>query len=237
MTTTEIGISSDLVEQRKYARRKTEENFDFGLTVADAFVRGIRDIGYRDTGRALDELIDNALQAEATKVLVTLGFGADSDNKPSAIAVVDNGHGMDPEMVRLSGIWGGTHRENNRQGFGRYGYGLPSAAVSQGRRFSVFSRPQGGEWYAVTLDLDEVSDGVYTQNGKITMPEARSAELPKWLADEIDQAFGAPLESGTVVLMEKLDRLSWKTRTALERNLLERAGVTYRNFLRDIEIW
>src|SRR6478752_6188384 len=103
MTTT--SVSTDLAKQRKYAKSKEAEGFDFGLTVADAFVRGIRDIGYRDTGRALDELIDNGIQAEATKILVTFGYGPESDAKPTAIAVIDNGHGMDPEMIRLSAIW------------------------------------------------------------------------------------------------------------------------------------
>jgi len=139
------SISPDLAAQREYVARVQQTEFDFGLTVAEAFVRGIRDIGYRHTGTALDELIDNALQAEASKVEVLFGFHAGSDAKPSEIAVVDNGHGMDPAMVRLACIWGGTHRENNRAGFGRYGYGLPSACVSQGRAYSVYSKLAAGE--------------------------------------------------------------------------------------------
>ena len=162
MSTTQMNISDDLVAQRAYSQRQADEGFDFGLTVADAFVRGIRDIGYRDTGRALDEELDNALQAEATKILVTFGFeGTDSSAKPTAVAVVDNGHGMDPEMIRLAAIWGGTHRENDRHGLGRYGYGLPSSCVSQGQRFTIYSIVDGGALHAVTLDLEEISAGKY----------------------------------------------------------------------------
>jgi hypothetical protein len=241
MTVTDASISNDLAAQREYARRKHEEDFDFGLTVADAFVRGIRDIGYRDTGRALDELIDNALQAEATKILVTFGFGADSDSKPTAIAVVDNGHGMDPEMIRLSAIWGGTHRENDRTGFGRYGYGLPSSCVSQGQRFTVYSLVEGGGIHAVTLDLQDITEGKLTnsESGRIVVPEAQPADLPEWLAAEIAERFGPELSHGTVVVIEKLDpgRLSWTTKTGLERNLLQGIGTTYRNFLRQTTVW
>jgi hypothetical protein len=241
MTTTDASISKDLAAQREYEQLKLDEGFDFGLTVADAFVRGIRDIGYRDTGRALDELIDNALQAEATKILVTFGFGADSDAKPSAIAVVDNGHGMDPGMIRLSAIWGGTHRENDRNGFGRYGYGLPSSCVSQGQRFTVYSLVEGGAIHSVTLDLQEITEGKLTnsESGRIVVPEAEPAELPEWLAAEIAERFGSDLTHGTAVVVEKLDpgRLSWKTKTALERNLLQGIGTTYRNFLRQAAIW
>ena len=232
-------ISTDLARQRKYAKSKETEGFDFGLTVADAFVRGIRDIGYRDTGRALDELIDNGIQAEASKILVTFGFDKSSDSKPSSIAVVDNGHGMDPEMLRLAVIWGGTHRENDRTGFGRYGYGLPSACVSQGQAFTVFSLVEGGEMTAIKLDLEEISDGRYTDdNGRIVVPPAQPAKLPKWLAKKIREQLGIDdLQHGTVVLIEKLDRLSWKTRIALERHLLQGIGVTYRNFVRHTGIW
>jgi hypothetical protein len=241
MTVTDTDISGDLAAQREYARKKVDEGFDFGLTVADAFVRGIRDIGYRGTGRALDELIDNALQAEATKILVTYGFGPESDAKPTAIAVVDNGHGMDPEMIRLSAIWGGTHRENDRTGFGRYGYGLPSSCVSQGQRFTVYSIVEGGSLHAVTLDLQDITEGKLTNSdtGRIVVPEAEPAELPAWLAAEIATRFGGALEHGTAVVIEKLDpnRLSWKTKTALERHLLQGIGTTYRNFLRQATIW
>jgi hypothetical protein len=240
MSTTEQHLSDDLLAQRAYSQHQTDSGFDFGLTVADAFVRGIRDIGYKNTGTALDELIDNALQAEATKILITFGFeGVKSTAKPTSIALVDNGHGMDPEMIRLAAIWGGTHRENNRQGFGRYGYGLPSSCVSQGQRFTIYSLVEGGPLHAVTLDLEDISAGKHTgENGRIVMPEAQPAELPAWLAAEIAERFGSSeFTHGTVVLIEKLDRLSWSTRSALERNLLQGIGITYRNFLRNVSMW
>jgi hypothetical protein len=240
MSTTEMNISDDLVAQRAYSQRQTEAGFDFGLTVADAFVRGIRDIGYRDTGRALDEQIDNALQAEATKILVTFGFeGTDSNAKPTAIAVADNGHGMDPEMVRLAAIWGGTHRENDRTGFGRYGYGLPSSCVSQGQRFTIYSLVEGGELHAVTLDLEDIGTGKHSgENGRIVMPEATPAELPEWLAGEIAERFGEDgLTHGTAIVIEKLDRMSWTTKSTLERHLLQGIGITYRNYMRSVAMW
>jgi hypothetical protein len=148
---------------------------------------------------------------------------------------------MDPEMIRLSAIWGGTHRENDRTGFGRYGYGLPSSCVSQGQRFTVYSLVEGGDIHAVTLDLQDITEGKLTnsESGRIVVPEAEPAELPEWLATEIAERFGAELTHGTAVVIEKLDpgRLSWKTTTALERNLLQGIGTTYRNFLRQATIW
>jgi hypothetical protein len=231
-------VSADLKEQREYANRMSKGGFDFSLVVGDAFVRGIRDIGYKHTGTALDELIDNAIQAEAEKVHVVFGFEGDSEKKPDRLAVIDDGHGMDDLMIRLAVLWGGTHRENDRTGFGRYGYGLPSASVSQGRKFTVYSKPADGKWHSVTIDLDDIKDGKYTnKEGRIVVPAATSATLPGWLEDHVAKHFGPDgLDHGTVVEIGKVDRLTWKTATSLERNLLEHFGITYRNFLREVEI-
>src|SRR5205814_703028 len=121
-----------LEQQHEYVTRLKEEKFDFGLTVGAAFVRGMRNIGYRHTGYALDELIDNGIEAGALHVLVLFGYDAKSDKKPTRIAVIDDGSGMEPDMTRAAVLWGGGHRENSRELFGRYGFGLPSASVSIG---------------------------------------------------------------------------------------------------------
>src|SRR5438270_63844 len=113
--------------QRAYLEQIRQRGFDFGLVVGEAFVRGIRDLGYRHPGTALDEMVDNSLQAGARNVHIV--FELDPlDDRLASLAVVDDGHGMDATMVRPAAIWGGTHRESDRSGFGRYGYGLPSAA-------------------------------------------------------------------------------------------------------------
>jgi Histidine kinase-, DNA gyrase B-, and HSP90-like ATPase len=222
----------ELERQRKYVHQLKEQNFDFGLTVGAAFIRGIRDLGYKGTDTALDELADNSISAGANRI--ALLFGPKGSDKPNAIAMADNGHGMDPEMIRLAVIWGGTHRENDRSGFGRYGYGLPSASVSIARRFTVFSRVIGGEWHAVEMDLDKIAAGDYTIEHRIVVPEAKAAKLPRWVADAIVAEFGASLDHGTIVLLEDLDRIFPKTVHALVGRLTAHFGMVYRNFLREV---
>ncbi|MEM7116950.1 MAG: ATP-binding protein [Chloroflexota bacterium] len=226
-----------LEAQRQYVQKVQARKFDFSLMIADAFVRGIRDIGYRDTSTAIDELIDNSIQANAKNIHIVYNYPKRA-NKPSQIAIIDDGHGMEPEMIRLAIIWGGTHREGNREGFGRYGYGLPSASISQGQRFEVYSRVAGGGWYKGRLDVDELAGGVYTdKNGRVIVPKAAPTELPDWVAHQIQQQFGGELRQGTVILLDKLDRLTWKTQVGLTRNLLPHFGMTYRNFLFDVNIF
>src|SRR4051812_19840551 len=90
-----------LEAQHAYVTRMQEAGFDYGLAVADAFIRGMRNIGYKSTGSALDELIDNAIQADARTIHVVLN-GPPEGRTIQQIAVLDDGHGMEPDMIRLA---------------------------------------------------------------------------------------------------------------------------------------
>lgn len=229
----DVGVVSASLheQQQQYVDAVTNHGFDFGLTVADAFVRSIRSLGYKHCGTALDELIDNSIEAGAEHVHVAFGF-EESEAKPTSIAVIDDGAGMVPDMVRAAVVWGGTHRESGRGGFGRFGYGLPSASVSQGRSFTVCSRTSPGPFHAVTLDIDDISAGKYVRGGRVVVPKPRVRKLPDWVQEYAATNVDDPDTIRTVVVWEKLDQLTWRTASALERNLLQHFGVTYRNYLR-----
>ena len=222
------GFGPLLEAQKNYATMSGVRS-KFGLMVPEAFVRGIRDLGYRSNGDAVAELIDNALQAHADRIDVLFGYeGTGSSKKPLQMAVVDNGHGMEPAMIRMAVMWGGTHRENDRDGLGRYGYGLPCSSVSLGRRFTVISRVGGGVLHAVELDLDDITAGKYTDaDGDIVVPAPKEADLPPFVANHIASAFPDGWTSGTVILIEKLDRLEWATTQGMRDNLCRQFGVTY----------
>lgn len=222
------GFGPVLAAQRAYAERHGERS-RFGLMVPEAFVRGIRDLGYRSNGDAIAELIDNALQAYADRIDIAFGYdGGLSTKKPVQLAVVDNGHGMEPAMIRMAVMWGGTHREDDRSGLGRYGYGLPCASVSLGRRFTVLSRVADGDLYGVTLDLDELTAGAYTDGrGDIVVPEPIRATPPTFVQELIARAYPEGWTAGTIILIDKLDRLEWLTTQGLRENLCRQFGVTY----------
>lgn len=230
---TAARLGEALAAQRAYVRSLRGKTVD--LIVAPTFLRGIRRSGYLNSATALFELIDNSLEARASSVHVIFGFG-ESASKPDAIAVLDDGHGMEPAMLRVALAWGGTHREDSRLGFGRFGYGLPSASVSQGRRFSVYSKTPGHRLHEAMLDLDalEAAPG-QTQS----IAGAVAAKLPSWVEEYARQYIPSLLTSGghgTVVVVEHLDNLTWKTSVALERNLDRALGVTYRNYLRRVRV-
>lgn len=231
------SFESARAAQRDYTESLVKQGSGFELVIGSTFVQGMREQGYRTTGRAINELIDNAMEAGATEIQVIADIRGREDS-PNKYAVIDNGHGMEPDMVRASVIWGGTHRANSRTGIGRFGFGLPTSCVSQGRRYTVYSKVAGSTWHSVTIDLDDIAAGnVQFEGGRIIVDAAKPDSLPAWLVDSKGVSFDQVLESGTIVVVEKLDRLKPRKWTTLKRDLLQFFGVTYRNFLRECSIF
>ena len=232
------GSREALGAQRRYSRG-SRIDADPGLVVPEAFVRGIRHIGYRSNVEAIAELVDNSIQAYAQRVDLVSGFAdAGQPARPVQLAVLDDGHGMSPAMLRLAMMWGGTHRENDRTGLGRFGYGLPCATVSMGRRFTIYSKVKKGEIHAVCLDLDLLDAGAYLdETSELSIPSARPAELPAFVSETIARLHSDGWSSGTVVVIDKLDRLDWATAGGLRRNLIRQFGVAYHKLLAETAIY
>lgn len=228
MTTTVLPLSPGIQRQEQYVALQSAAGDD-SLIVGAAFLRGIRDLGYQSTAKAIDEEIDNSIQAGATNIHVVFGFDGKGEKKPNSYAIIDDGLGMIPAMLGFAAKWGGTDRENDRSGLGRYGYGLPSSCVSQGRRFRIFSRTAGDVINGIAVDLDDLRMG---EGGRVPAPKPAPVELPVWVKSYVDEHF-CGLPHGTIVLVDKLDRLTWTTRDGLRKNLLEHVGLVYRTYLED----
>ena len=106
MTTTDLNTTSDRLlteveRQQKYLDR-LPENYAFPLFNAAQALESQRRSGYRNTASAAREIVDNALEAGATRVDVcferpkTLKAYQRADSI-STIAFIDNGSGMLPE--------------------------------------------------------------------------------------------------------------------------------------------
>ena len=59
-----------------------------------------KNAGYKSTVHALAELIDNSFEAEASEVAIVLQI--DTNSNLQKIAVIDNGLGMDPELLQMA---------------------------------------------------------------------------------------------------------------------------------------
>lgn len=179
------------------------------IVAPNHFLLATRDAGYRNLASALTELIDNSLQAGATRVAVIIreldGASTAGGAAPIVVGVLDDGCGMSVSTLAHALQFGGSSRFDDRTGLGRFGMGLPNSAVSHARRLDVYSWQTPGEVYHSYLDVDEVVAGTLQ-----TLPNPRWASLPQWLQIE-------PATSGTLVLWTRCDRIiRLPTRAALE---------------------
>ena len=107
---------------------------------------------------ALKELVENALDAGATRIAVTLLAGGIDH-----LSVVDNGHGMDAAELRLSGQRHATSKlpEGDLSAIATLGFrgeALPS--IASVARLTLASRTPGGEGWQLVIDHGRVvADG------------------------------------------------------------------------------
>src|SRR5579884_33883 len=83
---------------------------DASIIALDKFIQATRDSGYKGTASAISELVDNSIQAKATRIdlSVRAGTGADDDDDLGMeVSVLDNGGGMDPFTLRQALRFGG----------------------------------------------------------------------------------------------------------------------------------
>lgn len=193
-------------------------------------VQAMRDNGYKNAAYAIAELMDNAIQAGASQVELLCGerkqqIDHTKRSRIEQIAVLDNGRGMDANVLRLALQFGnGTYLDEDKHtGIGRFGMGLPSSSISQCQRVDVWSWQNGIENAVHTyLDLDEIKNRQLTE-----VPETQPKAIPTtWI--KIGQKFGS---SGTLVVWSKIDRCMWQTGKAIIDNSEFVIGRMYRKFI------
>lgn len=187
------------------------------------FILATRETGYRTASSAIAELVDNALQAEARSVSIRTRIITDgpSDENNVEVAVLDDGCGMNAEMLARALRFGGTDRFDDRAGLGRFGMGLPNSSVSQARRVDVYSWRRPGKAFHSYLDVDEVASGELTD-----VAEARPVTTPGWITEKLPR-------SGTVVVWSKCDRISSRRIDSFRERLRDSLGRSFRYFLWD----
>lgn len=197
---------------------------DHSIIPARLAIAAMRDSGYKNTAYALAELIDNAIEAEASNVKIVV-FESSEDNarKLTEIAVIDDGLGMNPDILRDALKFGSGTRLNSRTTIGRFGMGLPNASISQSSKTEVYTW-QNGETNSMYsyLDVERI------KQGESEVPAPVLMQIP-----EVYKQYVASSPSGTLVIWSELDkrRITWKRGSTLAKNAREIVGRTYRNFI------
>lgn len=186
-------------------------------------IEQLRSGGYKDAAHALAELIDNSIQAGASKVEILC---AEQHSGPGMriqeIGVLDNGGGMDAQVLQIALQLGNGTRLRATSGMGKFGMGLPMASISQVKRVEVYSWQKGETPLHTWIDVEDIASGEM-----VSVPTPEEKEIPKvWR--EAGESFE---ESGTLVVWKKPDRLRWVRGKTIARHSNFIVGRMYRYLL------
>jgi hypothetical protein len=200
------------------------------IVPASLAVKAMRDSGYKNAAYAIAELVDNSIQAGSTVVEILCQEEEElvSQRKRirvKQIAVMDNGCGMDREMLRKALQFGNGGRLDDRSGIGRFGMGLPNSSISQARRVDVWTW-QNGYQSAIHsyLDVGEIERGELSE-----VPEPTLEAVPNTWVRRSNSA--GQTKSGTLVIWSELDKCDWRTAQSIFKNSEFTIGRIYRYFI------
>ena len=152
-------------------------------------IESLRSIGY-SLETAIADLIDNSITANCTQIDIDSPFNG-TDTK---IFILDNGDGMTEECLVEAMRLGSTSPsvQRSKKDLGRFGLGLKTATFSQCKKLTVVTK-KGGFVSARCWDLDLI-----IKTNKWCLLKS----IPQEYIDRVNA-----LESGTLVIWEKLDRV------------------------------
>lgn len=178
-----------------------------------SLLESLRNLGY-SLGAAIADLIDNSITASASKIEIYHDF----DQVPPRIAIVDDGKGMAHDELFIAMRMGSSSPLDCRSAndLGRFGLGLKTASFSQARRFTVVTR-KDGVWAGARWDLDQLDE-----RWKLDLLDEEEIASVSW----VDSIHG----DGTMVLLEKLDRLGEATKKNYSQGTSEGDGICKGSF-------
>lgn len=183
---------------------------------AGRLIESLRYLGYGNY-EALADLVDNAIDAEAQKIHITI---QQRESQPH-ICIGDTGTGMSESVLDQALKLGSLTARDLNSDLGRFGMGLVTASLSIARNCHVITRGPDG-CLASGWDVDEiVSRNAFVKHFAKATPE--EAEL-------LDEHIGSG-SPGTVVVLTKCDNLGNKNLSSFAANLRHHLGRIHRYFI------
>ena len=210
------------------------------------------------TTSALCEHVDNAYQAGASEIRIFFRQASKREGGLIDVAVYDNGKGMAPAVLKAATAFGGSLNFGNRDGIGRFGMGMKTAALSLSPIMELYSWQEPKAIYSMTLDIDAI--GRYSKQScgvarrdlemesfqpsrpRCSPPSCRfhpitanNIPVPRKARKSFTIDMGP---SGTLVYMPACDRLTYaKPKTLVEHAMKEMARVYRRQIAAGLNLY
>ncbi|EEX15528.1 hypothetical protein CSE45_2882, partial [Citreicella sp. SE45] len=226
--------------------RVLKEGTKVPLFLGQTFINSLRDVGYNTSTSALCEHVDNSIQAGATEVRVYFHQTGQRGAYSIDGLVLDNGRGMEPHVLQVAMSFGGSMYYDNRQGIGRFGVGMKTAALSMAPALELYSWTEPGAIYTMTLDVNDISSKM---SNLLELPEPQLLDaLPSSVAriltkpmvyprlhadqdlfaDDEDELLDRMGGSGTIIHIPDCDRVTYKKAQTLAEDAIREMSRIYR---------
>ena len=182
---------------------------------AGRLISSLRNTGY-DSYAAIEDIIDNSIDAQARVIKINV------ENKDNNLRVViaDNGIGMSEEVLDQALRLGSITERSEVSDLGKFGMGLCTASISMALKLEVITKEKNSPLYYSSQDLEEIQE----RNEFVkVLREASHADIA--------QVMGLISESGTVVILTKVDRLSDMNVSQFASKLSKDISRIYRKFI------
>ena len=208
---------------------------DRSLFPGSLTIRALRDSRYHNTAYAIAELIDNSIDASADQIELlcmeqTGRVTSRTRQSISEIAVLDNGTGMGLRILFDALKFGGGTLHQANAGIGKYGMGLPTSSMSQGKRVDVWTWQDGlgSAWHSY-IDAGNIEEGA----NEVPLPDQDTPIPRRWRSAGSDEIYDN--QSGTLVVWSQLDKVQWKSGRTIIDHTSREVGRIHRHFI-DAEI-
>lgn len=200
------------------SKRFTKEHY-VSVTPTSKFYYSFRNLGYTNY-EALADIVDNCLDPDVNAKNVWI----DVSKNIESISISDNGSGMTLKELKDAVQPGSEGREITNHDLGLFGCGLKSASLSMGKRFRIITKHKDDTYYIADFDLDR-----FDQEGSPVVPISVCNQK------EVDffNKRTKNSKSGTVIIIDKLDRIKNKNITQFTNQLGNHLSEIYRYIIAD----
>lgn len=184
---------------------------------AGKLLSSLRNTGYDSNYTAVEDIIDNSIDAGATKVNVAIN----TVDKDLRIIIADNGSGMSDDILDQALKLGSATQKDEISDLGKYGMGLCTASISMAKGLAVITKEENGEYLYSSQDLDEIVEVNDFVKEKRKANDEEISLFKEFVKDN----------HGTLIILTKIDRLTNTNPTIFANLLLKEMGRIYRKFI------